>query len=57
MLYQRVMGDFYPINSEGKFTLSFYRISLREHCNNAMLFNSKVYSNDCKRSKWKWVFI
>lgn len=22
MLYQRVMGDFYPINSEGKFTLS-----------------------------------
>ena len=24
MLYQRVMGDFYPINSEGKFTLSCY---------------------------------
>ena len=23
MLYQRVMGDFYPINSEGKFTLSY----------------------------------
>ena len=23
MLYQRVMGDLYPINSEGKFTLSF----------------------------------
>ena len=22
MLYQRVMGDFSPINSEGKFTLS-----------------------------------
>lgn len=22
MLYQRVTGDFYPINSEGKFTLS-----------------------------------
>ena len=22
MLYQRVMGDLYPINSEGKFTLS-----------------------------------
>lgn len=25
MLYQRVMGDFYPINSEGKFTLSKVR--------------------------------
>ena len=24
MLYQRVMGDLYPINSEGKFTLSCY---------------------------------
>ena len=24
MLYQRVMGDLYPINSEGKFTLSFH---------------------------------
>ena len=28
MLYQRVMGDFYPIDSEGKFTLSQTRISL-----------------------------
>ena len=24
ILYQRVMGDFYTINSEGKFTLSFF---------------------------------
>ena len=28
MLYQRVMGDLYPINSEGKFTLSLHRKSL-----------------------------
>ena len=26
MLYQRVMGDLYPINSEGKFTLSLLKI-------------------------------
>ena len=25
ILYQRVMGDFYTINSEGKFTLSLVR--------------------------------
>lgn len=28
MLYQRVMGDFYPINSEGKFTLSLTLLPL-----------------------------
>lgn len=28
MLYQRVMGDFYPINSEGKFTLSSFKLSI-----------------------------
>ena len=32
MLYQRVMGDFYPINSEGKFTLSTGKIfSCKNH--------------------------
>lgn len=28
MLYQRVMGDLYPINSEGKFTLSIRQLSV-----------------------------
>ena len=28
MLYQRVMGDLYPINSEGKFTLSHLKIRI-----------------------------
>ena len=31
MLYQRVMGDFYPINSEGKFTLSHMGADLAPH--------------------------
>lgn len=34
MLYQRVMGDFYPINSEGKFTLS-------------EISNGACYNNKC----------
>lgn len=32
MLYQRVTGDFYTINSEGKFTLPLLEASIVEIC-------------------------
>ena len=42
MLYQRVMGDLYPINSEGKFTLSISgeKLAIIRHSvyNNYILF-------------------
>lgn len=32
MLYQRVTGDFYTINSEGKFTLPAGKLHVALHC-------------------------
>ena len=48
MLYQRVMGDFYPINSEGKFTLSEERERL-VHPENKCYYNRVLYFGSLKR--------
>ena len=47
MLYQRVMGDFYPINSEGKFTLSLgdkYLWGVRYHV--IIISGEEIYSSN-----------
>ena len=38
MLYQRVMGDFYPINSEGKFTLSWIYPEIACYIKNIIIY-------------------
>ena len=38
MLYQRVTGDFYTINSEGKFTLPFGNSYLPANINRVIIY-------------------